>query len=170
MKERLHKRPLLKKIVTLYIPLLEDFNIKTLDAFVERFYQRMSKERFDNILRSYRIAPNQHRERFVLQALEAIVAARNETHTSQPSESLGLSVPFHEGSITTLSIEQIQVLRNTISEIDEMLETDIDNDKRERLLSRKNNLVLRIQSNTIPESSEEATISLDEETSLLPLS
>ena len=157
----------MKKIITLYIPLLKDFNIKTIDEFVERFYQRMSKERFENILRTYRISPGQHREKFVLHGLEAIVSTRNETHTRQPSESLGLSVPSHEGSSdTTLSIEQIEVLRSTISEIDEMLETNIDDDKRERLLSKKNNLELRIQNSSIPDRSEEATISLDEESSL----
>jgi len=162
----------LSKISRLYIPLLEEFKITTLDEFVERFYQRVSKERFERILRTYRIAPSQHKEKFILEALHTIVTARDETHTRQPSETLSSSVSSYravkrqEPTTTDLSASQVQSTRETISSIDEMLKTDIKNDKRERLLSRKEYLESTI---SIPESSEKATISDNEALNYLPL-
>ena len=155
----------MKKIVALYIRLLQDFNIKTIDAFVEKFYMRMGRERFESILRTYGIAPSQHKEIFVLQGLEVPSTARNETHTSQPSESSALSLsstheelPQVPGMHNILDAEQIQSTRDTILEIERMVQTDIDDDKRKRLLSRKNNLMMRIQSVMIPEGLDEDII------------
>jgi hypothetical protein len=165
----------LSKIANLYIPFLKDFHIQNIDSFTERFYQRMSKERFEGILRGYRIVPSQHRERYVIEALNIITTARNETHTSRPSESLENSMSSaHEISIPeapaiTYDDGQIRVFRDTISQIDEMLLDDIDIDKRQRLLSKREHIIRRIQSSTIPERQEEATIIVDEDSNCLSL-
>lgn len=165
----------MSKIASLYVPLLKEFKIRTLDDFVDRFYQRMSRERFESILRGYRIAPCQHREKFVIQALEQVSTSRNETRISQPSEVPSYSVSsthertIPEPSTTHMSAGQVQGIRDTILSIDLMLKTDIADEKRQRILLRKKSLENRISSFSIPESSEEATILVDEESKPLPL-
>jgi hypothetical protein len=127
----------------------------------------MSRERFESILRSYRIVPRQHKEAFVIEALSAL--ARDEPHIKRPSEPLASSVPSREMASPDLSIEQVEVFRSTISKIDEMLEMDIENDKRQRLLSKREHLTRRIESVVIPDRQEESTESLDEDPTYLSL-
>ena len=62
-------------IVDNYVALLSQFHIRSFASFCDRFYQRMTHARFEEILKTYRIVPEQHRDKHVIDALEQIQTA-----------------------------------------------------------------------------------------------
>lgn len=71
-------------IVDNYVALLRAHNIKTVSAFVERFYHRMSRDHFEGILRAYQVRPCDHTDRYVIAALEQI--AGEKTPPEEPEQ------------------------------------------------------------------------------------
>jgi len=55
--------------------------------FRDRFLQRMSKENFCDILRSYQIVPEQHRFKYVTEALESMKSSLKKPLTKKRSTS-----------------------------------------------------------------------------------
>lgn len=135
----------MKNIVSLYIQFLKDFRVATLPQFVEKFYVRMSRARFEGILRSYGLRPSQHNERWVLAALRCFspstVNAYDETQRDDPSSSPLKVQPQDSKSLTP---EQVQGLRDTVITIEYRLLEEFDQDKRELLVRRKDQIQRRI--------------------------
>ena len=71
----------------LYIPLIRDFHVLDIDQFRDKFIQRMSKDSFLDTLRAYRIVPEQHRIKYVAEALNLMKAtdAQKQPLKDQPS-------------------------------------------------------------------------------------
>lgn len=144
----------MSKISRLYIELLKDLHVKSLNQFVERFYQRMARDRFEGILRAYNITPEQHKEKYVLEALRNIdqEPADNETQDNRPS------IPFQKSVTTTEQYHpsDLTSVDDTISKLETKLGGELDGKKRESLslrLSRKKEekrLLLQIVKDTDP--------------------
>lgn len=133
----------MSRIARLYIPFLENFSIRTLDQFVDKFYVRMGRERFEGLLRSFQIRPSQHDERFVIEALGMIGAKRSGDETQSDASSISSPESLSSDSVI-LSSEQVSSIRETIASIDTRLRIETDPKRRENLNSRKRFLVSRI--------------------------
>jgi len=96
----------LSKIANLYIPLIRDFHVLDIDQFRDKFIQRMSRQSFFDALRTYRIVPEQHRLKYVSEALELMKAsnAQKQPVKDVPSTSY----------LSAIDSEKIEILEKQI--------------------------------------------------------
>ena len=96
----------MSKIAQLYIPLIRDFHVLDIDQFRDKFIQRMSRESFFDALRTYRIVPQQHRLKYVAEALEFMKATNAQ---KQPLEEIPSS-----SYLPTIDSDKIDILEKQI--------------------------------------------------------
>ena len=96
----------MSKIAQLYIPLIRDFHVLDIDQFRDKFIQRMSRESFFDALRTYRIVPQQHRLKYVAEALDLMKATNAQ---KQPVEEIPSS-----SYLSTIESDKIVTLEKQI--------------------------------------------------------
>lgn len=125
------------KIAKLYIPLLKEIKVTSVSQFMDICYRRMSQERFEDLLRSYLIVPEQHRLKFVREALQCKEShSDNETQEDRPSNSCQSSVTITELPTIPFAKERIQSLGFLYHDVEQKLSDSMPLEKRKRLALR----------------------------------
>jgi len=130
-------------IVDNYITLLRAYNIRSAAAFCERFYQRITKARFDEILKTYCIVPEQHKDKYVVEALEQMKAGEEipQEEREDPPRSRAPACPvmiLDDGRVEYMWPENLAIAPDMIKLIDEHINrTPASDPQRLRFLRRR---------------------------------
>ena len=133
-------------IVDNYITLLRAYNIRSVSEFSERFYQQMTYARFQDILKTYCVPPCDHRDKYVLAALEEMnetPGAREEILQEEreiTAKTLGSppcpTVICPDGRIEYIWPQTVEIAADMICLIDEHI-SRTTNSERLRFLRRR---------------------------------
>jgi hypothetical protein len=143
-------------IVENYVTLLRAYNLHSANAFAEFFYKRMARSRFEGILKAYQIRPEQHQDRYVVQALGIVakertgdISAENKpqhegSEEREPADCLVVQV---DGRKEYIWPETVQIAPTILQRIDEEIKRTTD-DARLSFLRRRREKFQRALSGT----------------------